>query len=69
VTIPPRTYDTTVARREFDYFTKGWRDCSIQGLRRIRYQILLIAKLLPDDDPRHITVNEILERITKGDTP
>lgn len=59
----PRLYDVETARQEFDYFTTGWRDCSDEGLRRIRYHIVVIAALLPKDDPRHLTVNEILERI------
>ena len=65
----PRRYDTATARQEFDYYTLGWRDCTAAGLRRIRQQIMLIAELLPADDPRHITINEILERIKQGDTP
>ena len=63
-----RTYDETVARQEFDHYTYQWRQCPPEGLRRIRHQIVEIAKLLPLNDPRHLTVSEILETIAKGDT-
>lgn len=63
-----REYDVTTARQEFDYYTTGWRDCSAEGLRRIRANIVLIAQLLPKDDPRHLIVNEILEKIQGRET-
>jgi hypothetical protein len=65
----PQKYDTTVARQEFDYFTRGWRSCAPAGLLRVRHQLILIAEHLPKDDPRHLVMNEILEKIAGRETP